>query len=740
MEYSTSLQHLLAELERLDLLIRVEVWRARRSAGADEELAGLHIAEDEPDALLDRPLGAPTWATTPLPPDLRETVQATLDRTAADVAERTAASVRAGVPLRLLDLARRFGLGAFDVDVVLACLGPELDQRYERLYAYLNDDVTRPRPTVGLVLDLLCPDLPAKVALRSRFGPAAPLVRHRLVLLGDQADHHGPALLGRSLRLDRRVASYLLGEDEPDERLRAWARLLEPAGDAPELVFPDAFAGRLAQLQERIKRDGDDLVVYCQGPAGVGKASAAAARARELGRALLVVDGRRMVALDPNEFETMAGLADREARLLGALLHWAGFDALLAPDKAEHLARLLPILAARPGPTFLAGDVAWEPVGALRDAAFARLEFPPPGYPERLRLWRAALAGEAAGDARPDLDLAALAGGFRLSGGQIRDAVATARNQARTRDAPGITQADLLTACRLRSNHGLVALAQAISPRYSWDDIVLPAGQMAQLREIHDQVRNRALVYGTWGFDGKLALGKGLAVLFAGPPGTGKTMAADVLAGALGLDLYKIDLSRVMSKYIGDTEKHLARIFAEARTSNAILFFDEADALFGKRTQVRDAHDRYANVEISFLLQQLEEYDGVVVLATNLRKNMDEAFVRRLHVTVDFPVPGVADRRRIWGSIWPEATPLDPDLDLDLLAERVDVAGGSIRNIALTGAFLAAADGGEVGMRHLIQATQREYQKLGKVLTPGDFGTPRGGPPASRRRPGTGQR
>ena len=219
-----------------------------------------------------------------------------------------------------------------------------------------------------------------------------------------------------------------------------------------------------------------------------------------------------------------------------------------------------------------------------------------------------------------------------------------------------------------------------------------------------------------------LAMGKGLNVLFAGPSGTGKTMAADVLANTLGFDLYKIDLSSVVSKYIGETEKSLARIFAEARTSNAILFFDEADALFGKRTQVKDAHDRYANVEISYLLQKMEEYDGVVILATNLRKNLDEAFVRRLHFTIEFPMPDVTDRRRIWQQIWPEAAPRDPALDLDFMARQIEVAGGNIRNIALASAFLAAADGGTVTMQHLIQATQREYQKMGKVVVNGEFG------------------
>jgi SpoVK/Ycf46/Vps4 family AAA+-type ATPase len=349
-----------------------------------------------------------------------------------------------------------------------------------------------------------------------------------------------------------------------------------------------------------------------------------------------------------------------------------------------------------------------------------RLEFPAPGHAERVRLWHTALDG-LDGTA---LDVAAVSAKFRMSGGQISDAAATARNLAHVR-APGkpqVTQDDLEEACRLQSNRALGALAQRITPRHTFDDIVLPADRMAQLREIANQVRYRAQVYEAWGFERKLATGRGLAALFAGSSGTGKTMAAVVLALELGLDLYKIVLSTVVSKYIGETEKNLARVFAEAASSNAVLFFDEADALFGKRTQVRDAHDRYANLETSYLLQRMEQHEGVVVLATNLRKNMDDAFVRRLHATIEFPVPGVEDRRRIWERIWPEEAPVDGGVDLDLLARQVDLPGGNIRNIALAGAFLAAADGGVVTMEHLVLATRREYQKMGKILTSGEFG------------------
>jgi SpoVK/Ycf46/Vps4 family AAA+-type ATPase len=231
-----------------------------------------------------------------------------------------------------------------------------------------------------------------------------------------------------------------------------------------------------------------------------------------------------------------------------------------------------------------------------------------------------------------------------------------------------------------------------------------------------------------WGFDGKLSLGKGVTALFAGPSGTGKTMAAEVIASALGLDLYKIDLSGIVSKYIGETEKNLDRIFTAAENANAILFFDEADALFGKRSEVHDSHDRYANIEISYLLQKMEQYEGIAILATNLRQNLDDAFVRRLAFTVHFPFPDQADRRRIWAGIWPSATPVADEVDFDFLSNQFKLSGGNIKNVALSAAFLAASEcearpndsegrGGQVTMAHLFHATQREYQKMGKVLS-----------------------
>ncbi len=276
---------------------------------------------------------------------------------------------------------------------------------------------------------------------------------------------------------------------------------------------------------------------------------------------------------------------------------------------------------------------------------------------------------------------------------------------------------ELFAAARAQCGHAVAVLAHKIEPKYIWEDIVLPEDSLAQLREICQRVAHRHRVLGEWGFDRKLSLGKGTNALFAGPSGTGKTMAAEIIANALGLDLYRIDLAGVVSKYIGETEKNLDRVFSAAENANAILFFDEADALFGKRSEVRDSHDRYANIEISYLLQKMEEYDGIAILATNLRQNLDDAFMRRLAFTVYFPFPDEASRRRIWAGIWPVEMPLGDEVDLDYLARQFKLSGGNIKNIALASAFLAAEDERPVTMAHLFQATRREHQKMGKTLS-----------------------
>ncbi len=718
--FADSLEHLLGELERIDLLVRGEVARFRHVAQADEQFRGLYISEQEVNALLQRPIGRPGWSAGE--ENAAGEFQATLDRLRKRNFRRQQASLRSGIELRLHRLSELFRLTPIEIDALLICMAVELDLRYERLYAYLQDDVTKKKPSVDLVLNLLIPTVEAKLQARTYFSSKAPLIRHRLLELIEDSSTPRPPLLAKYLKIDDRVAQYLLGSDELDARIRGFSTAVEPKEGTDDLLLDDALREGLTRLIHRHQRSGDRLIVHLQGPYGVGKQRLAESLCRELGIALLLVDLERVACDGETSCEGVLTVANREAQLQGAALYWKGVDALSGEQDKALSNAFISALEGRSDPTFLVGEKPWERTGSLRGQTLVTIELPSPSLEARTSAWSKALNGARRLD--PVLDLAALASKFRLTTGQIQDAADTAQNLACWRDPEqgAITANDLHEACRLHSNPKLSTLARKITPTYGWGDIVLPADRVEQLREVCNSVKYRKQVYGEWGFDRKLAMGKGLSVLFAGPSGTGKTMAADIIAGELGLDLYKIDLSTVVSKYIGETEKNLSRIFTEAETSNAILFFDEADALFGKRSEVRDSHDRYANIETGYLLQRMEEYEGVVILATNLRKNMDDAFVRRLHFTVDFPFPDEADRRRIWEGIWPDETPCGRDLELDFIARRFQVSGGNIRNIALAAAFLAADDGGVIKMGHLMRATQREYQKMGKVVAEGEFG------------------
>ncbi|HET7229005.1 MAG TPA: ATP-binding protein, partial [Longimicrobium sp.] len=339
----------------------------------------------------------------------------------------------------------------------------------------------------------------------------------------------------------------------------------------------------------------------------------------------------------------------------------------------------------------------------------ARVDVDRPGEAEQAGLWLAALGGEAA--ASLNGHLGSLVAQFNLGAREIAQAGAEA--QAQAGDGDGLADA-LWTACRRQARPRLDDLAQRIETGAGWDDLVLPEPQARTLREIAVHVRHRARVYGDWGFGRRGARGLGISALFAGPSGTGKTLAAEVIAAELRLDLYRIDLSQVVSKYIGETEKNLRRVFDAAEEGGAVLLFDEADALFGKRSEVKDSHDRYANVEVSYLLQRMEQYRGLAVLTTNLKDSLDTAFLRRLRFVVHFPFPDAAQRAEIWRRAFPRATPTE-GLDAEKLS-RLGVAGGNIRNIALNAAFAAAGQGEPVRMAHLLYAARAELAKLERPL------------------------
>lgn len=708
-----SLGDLLPELKRLDRLLEHAVAAAQSVYGttaAVDPFRGLHISQSEVEQLLARAPGVPILRTHP---ELEETLpEAVLEGS------------------RLSWLMQTFSLTPFEKNVIRLTLAPELDLRYERIYAYLQDDVTRRRPSVDLALNLLSPNPDAKLANRVHFAPEAVLIRHNLIHLITDPQQMHPPLLSHYLKLDDQIIRLLLEHQNLDARLAPFCEMVKPSVTMDELPLSGEMKKALPALVLEARQSRLPLRLYFQGPRGIGKRRTAEALAGEAGMSLLAVDLARALAADP-DFDRQLKLLFREAWLQDAILYLDGLEALLSEERTIPYKRLLGRLAEDAGITILTGAQPWVPAGH-RPIGMIGVPFALPQFTERRACWQANLT--AAGIMLEPDDLDGLADRFRLTPLQIAEAVATAHHRASlqtTGESPeeALSQSsmkpaidDLFAAARTQSGHDLKALARQIEPKYVWADIVLPEDTLAQLREVCQRVAHQQRVLGEWGFGQKISLGKGVNALFAGPSGTGKTMAAEIIANELRLDVYKIDLSAVVSKYIGETEKNLERIFTTAENANAILFFDEADALFGKRSEVRDSHDRYANVEISYLLQKMEEYEGIAILATNLRQNLDESFVRRLTFTVHFPAPDEASRRRIWAKIWPAQTPRDADLDLDFLARQFKLSGGNIKNVALAAAFLAAEDDSAVTMAHLVRATRREYQKLGKPLTEAELG------------------
>jgi AAA+ superfamily predicted ATPase len=716
--FDSSLEHLLARLEQIDLRVQSAVHRARKAHLGDPDFQGLCISEEEVDRLLRKPCGLPLWAGRELISE-STSISEPVSQTTASIAERQRESLRAGVRLRLAELAQLFRLDELDLDILLVCLAPEMDLRYEKLYAYLQDDVTRKRPSVDLILNLLCTTLASKLGARSRFLVGSRIFENQLLSIFVDPSQPEPPLLRKCCKLQERIVAFLLGDDELDEPLRAFASLEKPQTSIHSLLLPAALIERLLLTQNHCRSAGIRLIFYFHASRGTGKAVIAEALSREMGAPLLSVDIKQLLENPGLGFEIGVRLTLREARLQGALVYWKGFDLLLNSERACQLDFLLHRIQHGPDLQFLGGDSRWEPADSqVSTACFLRVELPSFDYANRFALWNRVLPTELRAE---DVDLAILSDRFRLTVASIQAAAATANNLALWHHPKSgrVRMDDLYTACRLHSNRNLPGLARKVESRHTLDDIVLPPDQSSQLRELLDQVAFQQVVLQDWGFERKLSSGEGLNALFSGPPGTGKTMAAGAIANALHLDLYTIDLSQVVSKYIGETEKNLDQIFRAAQGSNAILFFDEADALFGKRSEVKDAHDRFANIEISYLLQKIDEYEGIAILATNLRQNLDDAFVRRMHFVIEFPLPDEEHRRRIWETSFPNQTPIAQDVDFAVLAREIRLAGGNIKNIGLAAAYSAAANGGVISMSHLMKAARREHQKLGRNWSEG---------------------
>lgn len=655
------------ELAWLDALLHREVQRLRaRYALSVDEFRGIYVSDEQVDAYLGS-CGIGAAGVEPACPE-----------PAADGNWST--------------LCQRLALSPAERRVVLLALAPELDGKYEALYGYLNNDIAHRWPTAELALRLFDDD-PGVLAALDEQGR---LRRGGLLELVIDSGARRP-LLAAGFACAGALPRFVL--DLPPALPRECA-----------LVVPDGLQGMpaaLAAMADTCAAGVDSPALLLAGPPGCGRRRAAEAIAVRLGRWLITVDLSHCA--DPAATLTQAALG---ALLYQALVLLEGYDGLAQHDGATR-SRVHGAMAALPGPVMLridAGAAAFELPAGL---PAWRVDLAPPDAASQQQLWRQALDG--AGLAAPPADIRLLAERFRLGRSQIERASQAAAFAAR--QGPQAALPLLLRVAREQSGNPLKQLASTVPRRHGWDDLVLPPATIDLVRAVALAIAHRSRVQEEWGM-ARVSGSRGMVALFHGASGTGKTMSAGVIAAELGLELYRVNLASVVSKYIGETEKNLERIFVAARHSNAVLLFDEADALFGKRSEVKDAHDRYANLEVAYLLQRLEEHDGPVILATNFARNMDQAFNRRLDQSIEFPRPDARARARLWRQMLRPPLPCATGLDgeLDWLAATFDLTGGEIRKAALEAAYLAAAGDSVVTLEILVATATQECRRQGRMV------------------------
>lgn len=721
--YDSSLAHLADELHRCEGILRAHLRRFKLETPEEQRERFWHLPDEYLDDLADDDTRSPLSAYEP-ESDVAEGL-AWVDQRRKDIDARVRAT--GDVLLRLPTLEAACGLDALDRDLVLLAVLPQLHSRYRRLFGVLQLDAARALPTGGFLAEALARTHEGYATCLRALSGSAPLAAQRLVVLGGTEDD--PVTL-RSVSVEDRVVAFLMGEDEPDARLRTVARWSDPATPLPELPVTPEIATRFEMIPELHASDPEILAtlrIQLTGPDPELAERAFAWLAAELGRPVLVLDVAAVLR-GTQSFSLLLDCALREARLNGAALLLAHAEGLLAEDRVDRLDESLRKLESFTAPAAIELGTAAGADSGIGAGRFLPFYFAPPTVEMRQRLWLTRLADGAHESAEPAALAEELAVAFQLTGSQIQEADRIAQALARRRDIflARVGRTDLFAACRALASRQLVAFAQRIEPRpqLTLDQLVLPPITRQQLFELRDRIGLHADLHRLMQLGHAARQGRGVLALFVGASGTGKTMAAEALAGARGVDLYRVDLAALVSKWVGETEQNLSRIFSDAERARCMLFFDEADAIFGRRGEVKEARDRWANLEVNYLLQRVEEFTGVVILATNFRQNIDESFLRRVHVIAEFPMPDAELRRGIWEGLLPDpsrhsVTPAE----LEALAERFELSGGNIRNVVLDACFRAVkTKERRLTVRHLVASAAREYQKIGRSVSRGEFG------------------
>lgn len=654
----------------------------------------------------------------------------------AVVARRVELSIASGIDLRLPLVEETFGLSRFERGVLVLALAAEFDPLFRAITRGLQGELTGPTLQVGTINELLSKTLGEALDLALHFLPDSRLRRNALVSAEDPIPPRDVPMQALRVKIDRPMALFLLGE--MPSSAPAWIKIVEPVAELKRARLPEQKLAELERYLRTALEDRRRLLIEMTGPVGAGRKYLAEALCRELGLNLCVIDCREF-STDRENLAIRLGEARREALLGRALPYLDYYDALLNkhesvrggggggdPEQQSQLVNASPSLTL-PSElqkfltgmdlVFLGAEQRFEPLDAAGEVLRVEVPFPTPQ--QRAEIWRTVLREEKA-KFGPDVDLVEIGRKFALDARKIhsaaRSSVSLAQMKHEGKGPVVVTRADMLDASKLQLQHDLKSLAVRVDKAYRWEDLVISVDGYHSLLEMISYVQNAEKVYDSWGFAHRHSVAQGISALFSGPPGTGKTMCASVIARELDMELFRVDLSRVVSKWIGETEKNLARVFDEAEKSHAVILFDEADSLFAKRTEVKSSVDRYANLEVNFLLQRMETFSGITVLTTNFEDTIDSAFKRRLTFRIRFDKPDAEARAALWQKMFPPEAEIDPSVNWEELGRRFEVSGGNIRNAAIRAAFLAASEQKPIDMDTIIKATIREAREMGVLI------------------------
>jgi SpoVK/Ycf46/Vps4 family AAA+-type ATPase len=701
--YPNGLAHLADELVYVRSLLRRLLNKLDALHPKEGQLGGLAISAEEIEHFLE-------GAAAPVDQDQETFIAALRQR----IDERIVSTRAAGTTLPLADLIEAFGLTEVEREAFLVLLAPEIEPAFERAYAFAWNDFTRKTADLGFVLGMIAGHFQERLSQSGIFSPTEALIWNGLVEVEAPSGGLGRGFMARPVKLASRVVSFLLGDTAPDALIQPVSRLIVPEATREQIVLQE-------EDMEVIWRaltsafEARESKICLRGARGCGKKLILESFVAERSRPIFVVDLESLLA-QPQLLEPSLKAARREALLQGAVLY---LDCM-AIEQSSDIVRSQQLSVERilgdfPGHLVLGAAQTMPFFGGARGGV-SDIHVPMPEPEQRALLWQQFMPEDA--KLVPGTDLSELAKQYPLTGGGIANAARGGLERARQRNPkhPVARRSDFVDAAREQLTGRLQNLATRITTTLSWSDLVLPEESMDRLGELTAFARHRKKVFEEWGFGAILPYGRGLSALFHGPPGTGKTMVAGIIAGELGMDLFRVDLSRITSKYVGETEKNLARIFDEAGQSHSVLLFDEADSLFAKRTEVKSATDRYANLEVNYLLQRMEDFEGVTILTTNFEMGLDDAFKRRLRFRIEFPVPDEAAREELWKKMLPAAAELEPGVRWDDLAYDFDLSGGHIKNAVIRAAFVAAERGDMIRYDDLRVAAQQECKEIGRLV------------------------